>query len=209
MLHRKQAVIELSIEIVALRDQVRSVDAHLAELRRRLHAREDQLDQLLSGAGADGDSPIMAPAPTETESPGDPMHGPQVGAATPSGQRMKHDTTICGEMASGLSLKRAMLYIVRRAVAAGIHPRDLRLHEGTINASTRWLVFEGHRTPEAVKAAVKNPIRWFVDEPMIAGNETWVLTSQWSWDEDYGSSFADLQRIQATFPQLGLSWHRY
>lgn len=210
----KQAVITLSVEIATLREQMRAAETHLEDVKRRLRAREEQLDQLLAGgasqAASDAAARTSEPSNVHTQPGEDPSMETQSHVATShSGQRMKHDITMCGQTEHRLSLKHTMLYVVRRAVAAGIHPRDLHLHEGTINASTRWLTFDGQRSPAALAQEVKSAVRWFVDEPMIVGDQTWVLTSQWSWDEEYGSSFADLQRIQKNFPQLGLTWRRY
>lgn len=124
---------------------------------------------------------------------------------------MKHDITIAGKTFRNLALNRAMLEVARNAVANGIHPTALQLHNGTANAKNRWTRLGGRVDAHTVRRAVKDPRRWFLNstELLFTEGETWALTNQWSWDEPYGSSREDLEYIQRAFPQLELWWRRY
>ena len=65
-------------------------------------------------------------------------------------------------------------------------------------------------TTQAKRALGTRANRWFCDaaELLTSSGETWALANQWSWDESYGSSQDDLERVQRLFPKLGLSWRR-
>lgn len=172
-------------------------------LRQALHhlTQKRELVRLAHGAYQ-----AFPPSPPANDMKGtQPMTTP-LPASSPSGSRMKHDITIAGKTHKALPLKRAMLEVVRAAIAAGIHPNALKLHDGTSNAGTRWL--HGATIAAATKD-VTDESRWYIAHAFTVGNEIWILSSQWSWDEVYGSSSDDLKRIQQSFPQLGLTWSRY
>jgi hypothetical protein len=173
-------------------------------LRQALHHLAQKGELLHLAHGAYQSSP--KPQPTLVEKGQQAMSTTIATSLSPSGSRMKHDLTVGERTFKALPLKRAMLEVVRAAIAAGIHPEALRLHEGTTNAGTRWL--RGATVALATRG-ITDESRWYIDDAFTVGNEVWILSSQWSWDEAYGSSRADLERIQRLFPQLGLIWRRY
>lgn len=178
--------------------QTHNSDNEIDELGRRLRA-------FLGAVHAAPPTPPLRPARQE------PM--PLSGRTNPTKERefRRHDVTILGRTRTGLPLNRAMLEVVRAAVANGIHPRGLQLMAGQSSANNRWTIIPGRVGPVEARRAVRPPSRWFLaaTELLYVGNETWVLSNQWSWDAPAGSSVACLEFIQRSFPQLALSWRRY
>jgi hypothetical protein len=124
------------------------------------------------------------------------------------------DITVGGVTYEDVPLRRAMWLVASAAIEAGIHPRDLKFHEGTSYAGNRWYERSGEADARTIRRELeglgKDVSRWFCDDgqPLYFAGCTWVLTNQWSWDSPNGSSRADLEETLRRFPQLGLSWKR-
>lgn len=84
-----------------------------------------------------------------------------------------------------LAKRRAMLHMVKALVDRGVPPAII----SDVLPNAKFLDIEGEHTDRDdivagfiarwPNATVDNVKRWFVDEPIVGGDRTWLLSSRW------------------------------